>query len=244
MVELVHALGMEELGALLFAKPNGDHLHQARLDRSPEIGVRLDPANRDHRVRLEGVAVEPDRNVPFDLAEVDRIHARQERTAHRLFRDAVVRDQLQLPFGGRPAVTPHRRDDERLGAELAHLVDDSAHDLVDPVDTATPGRDRDSLPGAEAIADSGPAELGSDRGTDVADLRRIEKLAHRGPARQRPALEDLESHGIPLSSRQDGETARRLVCQKTPATRGLHSTALGPSRIELYLPTGRLAVSS
>ena len=125
-----------------------------------------------------------------------------------------MRDQLQLPFSGCPTVTPHRGDDERLGAEQAHLVDDSAHDLVDPVNTATTGRDRDSLPGAEAIADSGPAELGSDGGADVADLRRIEKLAHWGPARQRPALEDLESHSISL---RDGKTARRLVCQKTPS---------------------------
>ena len=120
-----------------------------------------------------------------------------------------MRDELQLTFGGCPAVTPHRRDDERLGAELAHFIDDSAHDLVDAVDTATPGRDRDPLPGAEAIADAGPAELGGDRGTHVADLRRIEELAHRGPARQLPALEDLESHGIPLSSRSVGKTARR-----------------------------------
>ena len=29
MVELIDALGMEEFGALLFAKPDGDHLHQA-----------------------------------------------------------------------------------------------------------------------------------------------------------------------------------------------------------------------
>src|SRR5215203_3161408 len=176
--------------------------------------MRLDPANRDYRVRLEGVAVEPDRNVAFDLAEVDRIHARQERTAHRLFRDTVVLDQLQLPFGGCPAVTPHRCDDEWLGAEQAHLVDDSAHDLVDPVNTAASGRDRDSLSRAEAIADSGPAELGSDGGADVADLRRVEKLAQRSPARQRPALKDLEAQSISL---RDDKMARRLVCQKTPS---------------------------
>src|SRR5215216_7218569 len=118
----------------------------------------LDPANGNHRVRLERIAVEPDRNVPFDLAEMDCIHARQERAAHRLFRDAVVRDQVQLTFGGRSAVAAHRRYDKWAGAELAHLIDDGPHHLVDPVNTATPGRDCDSLPGAQAIADTGPAE--------------------------------------------------------------------------------------
>src|SRR3954447_15366136 len=209
MVELIHTLGMEELGAFLFAKPDGDHLHQARFDRSPEIGMRLHPADWNHRVRLERIAIEPDRNVSFDLAEMDRIHAGEEWTTHRLFRDAVVRYQLQLAFGGRPTVTPHRRYDTRLGAELAHFIDDSPHDLVDPVDTATPGRDRDTLPGAEAITDTGPVELGRNRGPDVANERRIQKLTYRRPARELPALEDLESHGIPLTRRQDGKTARR-----------------------------------
>src|SRR5215212_2259195 len=122
--------------------------------------MRLNPANRNYRVRLEGIAVEPDRNVPFDLAEMDRIHARQERAAHRLFRDAVVRDQLQLTFGGCSAVTSHCWYNKWLGAELAYLVDDSPYHLVDPVDTTTPGGDRDTLPGAEPIADTGPVELG------------------------------------------------------------------------------------
>ena len=90
MVELVHALGVEELGALLLPQPDGDHLHQTRLDRSAEIGVRFDPADRDDGVGLEGVAVEPDRNVVLDLAEVDRIHTGTDRAAHRRFGDAVV----------------------------------------------------------------------------------------------------------------------------------------------------------
>ena len=125
----------------------------------------------------------------------------RSRATHRLFRDAVVRDQLQLAFGGCPAVTPHCRYDKWLSTELAYLIDDSPHDLVDPVDTATPGRDRDTLPGAEAIADTGPAELGGYRGPDVADERCIQKLAYRCPARELPALEDLESHGNLRTSR-------------------------------------------
>jgi hypothetical protein len=118
-----------------------------------------------------------------------------------------VRDQLKLTFGGRSAVTAHRRYHKWLGAELAHLVDDGPHHLVDSVNATTPGRDRDTLPGADAIADAGPAELGGDRGTDVANLRRIQELAYQGPARKRPALEDLESHGI--LPYEVGKTARR-----------------------------------
>ena len=49
--KVVEALAVERVGALLLAKPDRDHLQQAALDRAAEVGVRLDPVDRDDRRR-------------------------------------------------------------------------------------------------------------------------------------------------------------------------------------------------
>ena len=80
------------------------------------------------------------------------------------------------------AAGPHAKP---LGCRTfpAHFVDDGANNLVDAVDTAAPGRDRNPLPWPEPIADAGPAELVGDCGSDVVDLCCVEKLAHWCPVR-------------------------------------------------------------
>ena len=47
MMVFVHPLRVDELGALLLAQADGDHLHQARFDRAAKIGVRLDAHDQD-----------------------------------------------------------------------------------------------------------------------------------------------------------------------------------------------------
>ncbi len=87
-----------------------------------------------------------------------------------------------MTFGGSAPVTSHRGDDERLSAEFANLVDNSPHDFVNPVDTTAAGGYGYALPRAKTVADAGPTKLLGDRGTNIANLRRIQELAHRSPA--------------------------------------------------------------
>jgi len=117
-----------------------------------------------------------------------------------------VGDKLELTLRGRAPVTPHRRNDERFCAELTQLIDDGAHDLVNPVDaTATSGNGY-ALAWTDPVSHPRPAKLLGNRGTNIPDLRSIEELAYWSPTRQLTALEDFESHGFPF---RDGKTERR-----------------------------------
>src|SRR3712207_6938286 len=50
-------------------------------------------------------------------ADDDRVHRGQDRRADLALGDAVLAEEGALPLDRRAAVTAHRRDDERLGAE-------------------------------------------------------------------------------------------------------------------------------
>ena len=105
-----------DLRAFVLAQADEHHLHQAAFDVADEAGVRLDAADDQHVVGLEGVLVEVDRKAFGRLADDDRLHARADRAAAELLGDAVAFEQLALPFGRAAAVAAHRRHDERLGA--------------------------------------------------------------------------------------------------------------------------------
>ena len=85
--------------------------------------MRLDPVEQDDAVGLVGVPVEVDRQADGVGAEDDGVHVGLHGHAHRLGRDAVAGQQLALALGGRPAVAPHRGDDERPVAHLLEGVD-------------------------------------------------------------------------------------------------------------------------
>ena len=193
-MEFEHALGVEVVGALLLPEADGKHFHQARFDRSAEIGVRLDPPDGDRGIGVVGVLVEPHRHVAFDEAEFHRVHARADRAAHRRFGDPVVRDECGLVLRDRPCMAAHRRDDERLGSAGLHRINGGADDFVDTINPAAARGDRHRHARLDGVAHAIAGEFGAHGGIDVVDARRDQLLPDRRPHRKRPALEDLQTH--------------------------------------------------
>ena len=145
------AVAVVLLGPRLLAEADGQHLERAALDRSDEVGVRLDPVDEDDSVGLEGVAVE----VQGDAAgftEHRDLHGRAHRRAHALGRDAAVGEHLGLPLGRRAAVGAHGGHDEGLESLLLQLRDDVADGLGQAADAAAADGDRHLRPTGERDA--------------------------------------------------------------------------------------------
>ena len=181
--ELVVALPVERVRALLLAQADGEHLHEPALHGPREASVGLDAVHGDDEVgALECVAIDEDGDAGQDLAEVDRLHRRSDLAAHRLGRDAVAGEHLELAGRGRAAMAAHGRDDEDLGARLAQAVHDRLHDDVDAVDAAASRGHAGAGPGPHRAHHRPEGRAGRRR--DVVQLSRVEALADEGPARE------------------------------------------------------------
>ena len=170
--QLVHdggALVMDALGALLLAKANGHHLHQAALVGAPEGGVGLDAVEEDDAVRLRGVLVDEHRLVTdAGDADLDRLHGALDGAAHGLLGNAVVLENLGLTLGGGAAVAAHGGHDVGFGAlGLDEVHDSTGHQGV-VVDAAAAAGNGDLLAGLDLAADLGTVQLFDDDAGDVA----------------------------------------------------------------------------
>ena len=159
----------------------------------------LDSVDRNDDVGFRGCdAVEVYRDVAFHLAQEHRFHGRADRSAHRLLRDPELPEELLLPFRRRAAVAAHRRDDERLGPHAAQLGHGCSHHFRDAVDA--PAADGERNPGAfrNRFGYKGSLQRLGHRLRHVADLFRVEGLAHWQPPRQASPLKYFQSHKIAL----------------------------------------------
>ena len=116
--------GMSDVGAVLLAQADGHHLHQAALVLPLKSGVGLDAVDHDNAVGLMGVLIDVHIHAPY-VADLHRLHGREDGAAHALLGDAVARENAALALIGGAAVTAHGGDQERLGPQLP----DQAHDL-------------------------------------------------------------------------------------------------------------------
>ena len=195
---------MHKARALGLAEADGDHLGEPALDLPVEGGVRLDPAHHQHRIGLEGAAVEMDRYARAGLAQPHDLHAGLDGAAHGLFREAELGQERHLAGGDGAAVTAHRRHDE--GCEPAALEprDRSldhrglAEDAPAAASNRDPGACREcgELPRGIQGCVRGGGDIGEPRHIGVAQR-------HRHHRRQRLVLE--------LRQRDGGEGRARRV---------------------------------
>ena len=90
---------------------------------------------------------------------------------------------LPLAVGRSAAVTAHRRDEERTGAEFLEKGGRLAQDERNVGDAAAAGREGDGLAGPDASAHIKPFEGGRDGGGDVLDARPLETLTEANEIR-------------------------------------------------------------
>src|SRR5262249_7655126 len=130
---------------LALAQADHQHLEDAALEAAAKIGVRLDARDGHHRVGFEGVFVPPDRLAPAVAADLPTGHVRFHGHAEVVLADAVLGEQLPLPFTRRAAVAAHRGDDERLRAQVAEAVEGRLHQHRDVLDAAAAAADGDAV---------------------------------------------------------------------------------------------------
>src|SRR6266849_5531390 len=126
-------------------------------------------------------------------AEQHRLHARLEGHVHRLRRDPVPGEHLQLPFGRGASVRAHRGDDERARAEPLQFRHGRSDDLRQARDPAASDADRDGHPRAHPALEL--AHVARDRRLDRVHPRRLEGLRDTAPLRQwegKAAFDDAE----------------------------------------------------
>jgi hypothetical protein len=174
---------VDALGAALLAQPDGDDLGDAALDVALEVGVRLDPVDREDAVGLGRVGVEVHGRAAGQPVDLDGLHRGADRHAEALLGHPEVGEQLDLPLRGGAAVRAHRRHHERLRTGRAQPLPGRAHHLGLVVDAPAAGGDRHGHAGP----DPGPQRfegLCGGRG-DVGHVLRVEPLPHRQQPRER-----------------------------------------------------------
>src|ERR1035437_4693341 len=130
----------------------------------------------------EPMAVEEDRDRAVELADLNRLHARTDLATHGFRGDPERSENLELTFGGCPPVTAHARHAERFAASDRDGADRGPGHLGDPVDPPAADPQADPLAGLNRVDHRLEGRV--DRSRDVRDLRGVEVLADKGPARQ------------------------------------------------------------
>ena len=175
------ALVMDALSALLLAKANGHHLHEAALIGAPERGVGLDAVVEDDAVGLRGVFVDVHRLVTHaGNADLHGLHGALDGAAHVLLGNAVVLEDLGLALGGGAAVAAHGRHDIGLGPlGLDKVHDGPGHNGV-VVDAPAAAGNGDLLTRLDLAADLRAIQLPGDDAGNIAlrDAGLVEVLAN------------------------------------------------------------------
>ena len=143
----------------MLAGPDGQELHQAAFHVPAEVRVRLDAIDREDGAGPGRVAVEIDGQSVRGPADGDDVHGGADGAADRGLADAEGLEHGPLPFGGRAAMTAHRRKDEWLAAQRLDLMDKGLDDQRDAVDPAAAHGDGDRRARPDAPAEIQRGEL-------------------------------------------------------------------------------------
>ena len=146
-VHAVRSGGVELGGAWSLPEPDDRHLRQPALHRTVERRVRLDAVDRQDDVggRRMAVEVEADRAgiVVMRGGDDGGLHGRSDLGPDGVLCDAEAGQRGELAVGGRTAMAAHRRNDERLGSELAQPGDRPPQHFDSAGQAAAAGANRD-----------------------------------------------------------------------------------------------------
>ncbi len=106
----------------LFPQPNGHHLHNAALIRAAERRMGFHPVYHNDAVSLKGVLVDADMMPLAGIADVHRLHGREDGAAEIFLRDAIGVEHLQLSLRRGAAVAAHGRHNKGAGPTRADKV--------------------------------------------------------------------------------------------------------------------------
>src|SRR5215210_2106433 len=142
VADTLDAVTVQRERLLVLSEPDRGHLHEAALYSGAEIRVGFDPVDEHHAVGLGGDPVHVYGYPTLRLPKLHDLHRGAYRRPTELLRDAKRLQDLDLPLGRSPAVTPHRRHDKRLRFHLLQDRDETAQDLVYLRDAAAPSGER------------------------------------------------------------------------------------------------------
>ena len=166
---MTEALGVAEIGALLLAHADRDHLADAALDFAAEAGMGLDAVDDDDAVGFVGVLVKVDGTSVPGRAQLDDFHRGLDRAAHGLLGDTQSGEHVLLPFGGRAAVTAHRGEDEGRSAACFDLIDKRLDDERIVGDAAAACGDGNAHAGLDSVEELAALQLGEELAGRVGD---------------------------------------------------------------------------
>src|SRR5882672_10334837 len=105
------SVGVIALSTSKLPETDGHHFEQAAFDFSRKIGVPLDAPNQHHSVAFEGISIHESLDSFVRAPHRYNIERTNHRTAHGGLDDAVVRQNVGLPFRGGGAVAAHAGKD-------------------------------------------------------------------------------------------------------------------------------------
>src|SRR5581483_3031564 len=132
-------------GSLTFAKAYCQHLDNAALMAAAEIGVWLDPGDRDHGIGFPGVLIPIDGLPPTVGTDLDGGHVGSDRDAQIVLGYAVRAEKLPLSLGRAAAMATHGSNNERLGAPIPQCLQRGTYDRCQIRDAAAAYCDRNTV---------------------------------------------------------------------------------------------------
>ncbi len=192
-VPLLDGCRVERFRAVLLAQSDDSHLRQAALDAAAVVGVGLHPVHDDHGIRFLCRRGDVDRKLGVtdgDGVDLIRVHPGVDGGIKARLRDTQALQHFALALGRRPAVAPHRRDDDWLEAPVANRLDDGLGDVVDTVDAAAADGDGDSRTRFQPV-EVEPVEFGPRRCRRVVDGGRLRLVPDASEARQRLWVDEV-----------------------------------------------------
>ena len=131
-------LGVIDGCAGVFPKTNHQHLGQATPHHTLKIGVRLDPVDHQHTIRSSGFPTPKHLATGSRPAQRLHFHRSSKRHSHCFLRDAIPREQRQLPFRSRATVATHCRNYKWLRSSVFQLTNDQRNNLCQVGDPSAP----------------------------------------------------------------------------------------------------------
>src|ERR1700722_13331486 len=146
--------------------------------------MRLDAARDDDVIALERVAIEVDRDSLRRSVDDDCLHRGTNFRPRVFLGDPVRLEDLALSLRRAATMTPHGRNDHRLGTELADMVTNRLGNLGDIRDTAAAGGDSARLPSPDFFAEIELLELTRDFPRHVRKPIRVKGLPNSHHSRK------------------------------------------------------------
>ena len=165
-----------DVGPLLFAHADHDHLHEPAFAGAAEGDVRFDAIHHGDPIGLGRKPVDVHREPVRGYADLDRLHARADGGSDGLLGDAHAGQHVALSFGGGAAVAAHGREEEGFAPGAPDLGCNGLQDQRQVGDAPAAGGHGNAVPRLHPCKRATRAQLIAYFSGDVGQPRPLERL--------------------------------------------------------------------